>query len=254
MDRDKLFAHLDEYLGVSQFKDYCPNGLQVEGTSQVEKIALGVSVNQALIDQAIEWGADTIMAHHGLFWRGDPQRLTGFRRNRLKAVLENDINVAGYHLPLDAHPQVGNNACIARELGLVDTFMFGSAGGQPLGLAGTLKSAVPAAELLRKVIDICDSDAENVVSFLNGPALVQKVGVITGGGGKMIEDAIDAEVDFYITGEPEEPSMGIAAEAGIHFVAAGHHRTETFGIKALGEHIAARFGVETRFFEISNPV
>lgn len=252
MNRDTLFAHLDQFLAINQFKDYCPNGLQVEGRPTVEKVALGVSVNQALIDQAVSWGADTIMAHHGLFWRGDPQRLRGFRRKRLKTVLENDLNIAGYHLPLDAHPEVGNNACIARELGLRDLFSFGSAGGQLIGLAGTLPAATPPAELRNRVAEICGSD--HMVTFLNGPALVQKVGVITGGGGKMIEDAIDAGLEFYITGEPEEPTMGIAAEASIHFVAAGHYRTETFGIKALGAHISEHFGLETRYFEIANPV
>src|SRR5690606_28887782 len=134
MHRDKLFAYLDEFLEIGRFRDYCPNGLQVEGRPDIKKIATGVSVNQALVEQAVEWGADAIIAHHGLFWRGDPQVLRGYRRNRLRSVLAADVNVAGYHLPLDAHPRVGNNACIAQALGLESLVPFGEAGGAPIGL------------------------------------------------------------------------------------------------------------------------
>lgn len=251
MDRDTLFAELDRYLEVERFKDYCPNGIQVEGRAEVRRVALGVSISQALIEASIAWGADAIVVHHGMFWRGDPAVVRGFRRARLKRLLEADLTLAGYHLPLDAHPQVGNNAELARGLGLEDVAPFGESGGRLIGVRGRLPSPQPVAAVIEQIAALCGGAP---LAFTCGPEHVSTLGIVSGGAGKMVEEAIVAGLDLYLTGEPEEPAMAIAAECGIHFVAAGHYRTETFGVIALGRELEARYGLETRFFDLPNPV
>jgi dinuclear metal center YbgI/SA1388 family protein len=252
MHRDTLIDHLNQYLSAERFRDYCPNGLQVEGRAEVAKVALAVSASAEVIERAIAWGADALLVHHGLFWSGDPQALRGWRRRRLAMTLAADLNVIAYHLPLDAHPEVGNNACIARGLGLEGLTTFGQAGGQPIGLYGDLPQPLPPAAVVAQIGALCERPQP--LAFLGGPPLVRRVAIITGRAGKMFEDAAQVGADLFLTGEPEEPSQAYAAELGVHFVAAGHHRTETFGVRALGQHVAERFGLEVAFFDVANPV
>jgi len=253
MQRSDLFDYIDGYLEIDGFKDYSPNGVQIEGGPEVERIALGVSISAALIDRAVDWNADAILVHHGMFWRGEPRTIRGFRRERIKRLLVNDITLAGYHLPLDAHMEVGNNIEIARALELEDTAPWGETSGRDIGVRGRFSTPVRADDIVARIEDVCGGD---VIHFGadTGPSHLKTVGIVSGGGGKMIEQAIDAGFDLYLTGEPEEPAMAIADEAGLHFVAAGHYRTETFGVRALGAHLEDRFGLETRFFELPNPV
>jgi dinuclear metal center YbgI/SA1388 family protein len=252
MQREDLTRYLNTYLSADRFRDYCPNGLQVEGKPEINRLALGVSASASLIEQAIAWGADALLVHHGLFWSGDPQALHGWRRRRLALTLAADLNVIAYHLPLDAHLEVGNNACIARGLGLEGLTLFGQAGGQPIGLYGDLPQPALPADVVTQIATLCEHP--NPLAFLSGPPSVRRVAIITGRAGKMLEDALAVGADLFLTGEPEEPSQAYAAEMGIHFVAAGHHRTETFGVRALGQHLTDAFDLTTHFFDAPNPV
>ncbi len=256
MQRDELIQYLDQFLESGRFRDYCPNGLQVEGRPEISRIALGVSASAELIERAIAWNADALLVHHGLFWTGDPQALKGWRRRRLALTLGADLNLIAYHLPLDAHPEVGNNAVLARGLGLSNLKPFGQSGGQPIGIVGDLPSPQTPETILPHIASLCGYpvDRPEPLAFLNGPPLVRRVAIITGRAGKMIEDAAAAGADLFITGEPEEPAMAWASEMNIHFVAAGHYNTETFGVRALGQHLSDRFGLQTEFISIPNPV
>ena len=248
----EMLAELDLLLEPAAFADHCPNGLQVQGAEQVTHVATGVSASLELFQRAVEAGAQLIVTHHGLFWQGDDPRIVGALRERLRVLLDADVSLASYHLPLDAHPLVGNNALIAAGLGLEDLQPFGRHSGREIGVRGRYQGAGIAVEaLVERVATLTDREP---LAFLGGPAVVQGVGIVSGGGARSVHEAIDAGLDAFITGEPAEWAAAIAREQQIHFIAAGHHATETFGVTALGQHLATRFGVRHTDVRVANPV
>ena len=248
--RDEILSYLNEYLRVPQFRDYGPQGLQVEGKPEVRKVVSGVSGSVALFEAAAEAGADLVLVHHGIFWDKDPRVVKGGLKRRLEVLLEHGITLAGYHLCLDAHPEVGNNALAARGLGLEDLQPWCEYNGQAIGFRGRW-AGKPAAEAVAAVNAFYGSRS---VEFLYGPELIRTVGIVSGGAQGELRNAIETGLDLFITGEASEFVMHMAREGGIHFLGAGHYNTETLGIRALGEHLAARFGVEHRFIDLPNPV
>jgi dinuclear metal center YbgI/SA1388 family protein len=247
----EMTRYLDQYLQPGQFRDYCPNGLQVEGRQQVAKLATGVTASQALLDEAIQWGADAILVHHGYFWQGENQAVVGMKRRRLAALLNNDVSLLAYHLPLDAHPELGNNARLGQLLGLEDhePLQPGEPGG--VGNIASLDAAVTAAEMVAAI----QSLTGRCPLHIGDPqGRVQRVAWCTGAAQGYIEAAVAAGADLYVTGEASEQTVHIAREEGIQFIAAGHHATERYGVQALGEHLAETFALEHRFIDIDNPV
>ena len=212
----------------------------------------GVSAHRELFERAIEVGAQLIVVHHGLFWEGAPLPLSPAMAARLKLLLEADVSLAAYHLPLDAHPHVGNNALIAEKLGCETSEPFSELRGVPIGVAGRFAGdGIAADELFGRVRDVTDREP---LVFAHGPERVRAIGIVSGGAPDQVEDAIAAGLDAFLTGEPAERVMATAREGAIHFIAAGHYATETFGVRRLGELLADRFGVEHRFVDVPNPV
>ncbi len=250
-DRDEIVSFCDALLTIGEFDDYCPNGLQVPGAEDVERVVSGVSANLELLQAAADGSAELVVVHHGLFWDRGSRALTPALAERLRSVLGAGISVCGYHLPLDAHAEIGNNALICEGLGLERTGGFGGAGGRPVGAIGVPPDAISPEELSSRVAKLTGRDP---LVFESGPAEVRGVGVLSGGGASYVEEAAALGLDALITGEPNEPARASARENGIHFLAAGHHATETFGIRRLGEMIGEKFGVEHRFIEVPNPV
>jgi dinuclear metal center YbgI/SA1388 family protein len=244
--RTELDAHLNQLLAVERFRDYGPNGLQVEGRPQIRRLVSGVTASLALIEAAVAAGADALLVHHGLFWRGQDGRVTGWMKARLQALLAAEINLFAYHLPLDAHAELGNNAQLGLRLGLQADARFGE---QELGFIG------PAS------FDSAQALAQAAASALGRtPVLVpgdgrplRRVAWCTGGAQGYFEAAIAAGADAFLTGEISEPQAHCARETGVAFLACGHHATERYGVQAVGEHLARRFGLEYRFIEIDNP-
>jgi dinuclear metal center YbgI/SA1388 family protein len=253
LKRDDLFEWLDAYLEVARFRDYSPIGLQVEGAEDVHKVALGVSAHRGIIDEAAAWGADVLLVHHGFFWPGEPLVLKGFRKLRIQALFDADMSLGSYHLPLDAHPVVGNNAQLADILGVPKDRRepWGQSKGAAIGVMGEFEAARPVTELIETLSAALGRDA---LTFLDGPDLVRRLAIVSGGGAGFFEEAVAAGAELLLTGEPREPTMAEAAEMGAHFVAAGHYHTETVGIRALGEEIASTHGLACRFFDWTNPV
>jgi dinuclear metal center YbgI/SA1388 family protein len=245
--RDELQSHLAQLLAVERFRDYGPNGLQVEGRAQVHRLVTGVTASLALIEAAVSVQADAILVHHGLFWRGQDGRITGWMRARLAPLLAHGVNLFAYHLPLDAHAELGNNAQFGARLGLSADARFGE---QDLGFAAPAAELASIAALQAAVQRVCERAPVMVAG--DGRAL-KRIGWCTGGAQGMFEAAIAAGVDAYVTGEISEPQAHIARETGVAFIACGHHATERFGAPALGAHVAARFGLEHRFIDIHNP-
>ncbi len=249
--RDELIAFLDELLEPGAFEDYGPNGLQVPGADEVSTVVTGVSAHLELFRRAAEAGAQLVLCHHGLFWSGDPLALDDRRAARLKALFAADMSLAAYHLPLDAHPEVGNNALICERLGARRAEPFGAHRGRSIGWIGRFDQPIDAGRLIDRCTEVF---GRRPLAFADGPQQVHAVGILSGGGSKYLGDAIGRGLDAFITGEPSEPGMAEAREAGIHFIAAGHYATETFGVRRLGDLLAERFRVEHRFVEIPNPV
>ena len=249
--RDEIIQHLREYLRVDEFKDYGPQGLQVEGREEVAHVVTGVSACVDLFEQAIGAGADMILTHHGILWDFDSRVVRGAFKRRLQLLLDQDITLAGYHLCLDAHDEVGNNILAARGLGLENVEGFADRGGLSIGFQGEWQEVLSPADALQRVSKLYGSDP---VAFLEGPAEVRRVGIISGGAQKEIYTAIEAGLDLFITGEASEFVLHAAREGGIHFIGAGHHATERLGIRALGEYVAERFGVRHTFIDVPNPV
>jgi dinuclear metal center YbgI/SA1388 family protein len=245
-DRQELQGALDALLQPERFKDYCPNGLQVEGRGEVRKIVSGVTASLALIEAAIADGADTILVHHGLFWRGHDGRVTGWMRQRLGLLLAHDINLLAYHLPLDAHPEWGNNAQLGVRLGLRATGRFGE---QELGWLG--ETDCGDAQALAKQAQAMLGRPVLLVPGRVGP--LRRVAWCTGGAQGYFEAAIAAGADAFITGEISEPQAHLARECGVAYLACGHHATERYGAPAVAEHMAAQLGLEHRFIDIDNP-
>ena len=248
MKREDLVRYLDELLASARFKDYCPNGLQVEGAADVRRIVAGVTANQALIDVAIEEGADTVLVHHGWFWRGEDSRVIGFRKARLQALLRHDINLVAYHLPLDGQPELGNNARLAA---LFDWRIEGRYGEQEIGFFGEAMRPQSLSAL-----------SDEVSAALHRPPLVvgdgnrriERVAWCSGGGQSYFEQAALLGVDAFLSGEISEHSVHLARETGVAYIAAGHHATERLGIRALAEHLTEKLELECRFVDIDNPV
>ena len=247
----ELVDYCDQLLGVDAFKDYCPNGLQIEGRAEVGCVVSGVTASQALIDTAVERGADLLLVHHGFFWKGEDPRITGMKRRRLAKLLAGQLSLLAYHLPLDAHPELGNNAQLGRRLGLSEQGRFGAAGGPDLACFGTLETALSVAELTARIGDALGRQPQCIAG---GTQAIRSVGWCTGAAQSYLEEAARRGLDAFISGEISEPTVHIAREYAIHYFAAGHHATERYGVQALGEHLAARFAIEHTFVDIDNPV
>ena len=243
----EILQHLDELLEPRRFRDYGPNGLQVPGTEDVESVVTGVSANLELLERARDAGAQLVLVHHGLFWDGLPLALSRPLAGRLRTLLEADMSLAAYHLPLDAHPEVGNNALIAAGLGCDDPRPFAD-----VGIAARFPDdGVAAGDLFARVRDLTKREP---LVFDAGPGRVRTIGIVSGGAAGDLETAVAEGLDAFLTGEPKEPVMCTAREGGVHFIAAGHYATETFGIRRLGELVADRFGVRHEFVDVPNPI
>jgi dinuclear metal center YbgI/SA1388 family protein len=249
--RDAIISFCDELLEIERFGDYGPNGLQVPGATEVTRVATGVSANLELIDRAVADGTQLLIAHHGLFWDFHPRALSEQMAARLRLALGADLNVAGYHLPLDAHPDCGNNALLCAGLGFEATGPFAEAKGAEIGLLGERREPLPIGELVDATQELVGQEP---VVLGAGPETVQRIAVVTGAGASFVHDAIRLGADALITGEPAEHVTADAREGGIHFIAAGHHATERLGIRRLGELVAERFGVEHVFIDVPNPI
>jgi len=249
--RDEILTYARQYLRVADYPDYGPQGLQVEGAAEVTRLVTGVSACVALFDAAAASGAQMVLAHHGIFWDRDSRVVKGALKRRLQVLLEADLTLAAYHLCLDAHPQIGNNALAARRLGLDDLQPWAEHNGRPLGFRGVWQEGLPAAEALARINALYGSEA---LAFLEGPDRVRTVGIVSGGAQGDLRTAIEAGLDLFVTGEASEFVMHLARESRIHFVAAGHHATERLGIRALGEHLAQHFGITHEFVDLPNPV
>jgi len=246
----QLLQLLNSLLRPEKVKDYCPNGLQVEGKKELTKVVTGVTASQALIDHAIAINADAILVHHGYFWKGESPCITGMKRKRIQSLLQHDINLYAYHLPLDIHPTLGNNAQLAKLLGIVDVSPIEVNNPQCVVMQGRFEGGISATELTRLL------HTRLAKSPLHEPAKKSKIETIawcTGGGQGYIELAAEQGVDAYITGEVSEQTIHTAREMNIHFYAAGHHATERYGVKALGEYIQQELAIEVVFVDIDNP-
>ena len=250
VERDELAAYLNSFLQCDDFSDLGPNGLQVEGKPQINKIVTAVSVGVELFERAIEKKADALLVHHGIIWNFERPLYKGGYKKRVKLLLENELNLFGYHLPLDAHPQVGNNAVMARRLGVRDLEPFGEYHGKYVGFKGKLP-ALPVQELIALMRKEINPD---LLHFDYGPQDIRTIGIISGGAQKNVNDAVAEGLDLFLTGEVSEHILNYVKEEGIHFVAAGHYATERFGVLALGSHLTEQFDVDVEFVDIPNPV
>jgi dinuclear metal center YbgI/SA1388 family protein len=246
-----LLAHLDALLEPGRFSDYGPNGLQVPGAEEVAHVVTGVSAHVELFERAAELGADLVLVHHGLFWGTSPGAIDRALHRRLKVLFDHDMALAAYHLPLDAHPAVGNNALLAAGLGAATTEPFAEHRGAAIGVAARFDPPLARDELVARVRALTDREP---LVFPAGPDPVRSLGIVSGSAADDVEQAIAQGLDAFLTGEPAERVMAIAREGGVTFIAAGHYATETFGIRALGELLAERFGVRHTFVDVPNPV
>lgn len=246
VDRNVLERDLRELLDQARMQDYCPNGLQLEGRTQIRRLLTGVTASKALIDLAIEQEADAVLVHHGLMWKGDPQVVTGFRKARLQAALGHDLNVFAYHLPLDRHPELGNNAQLGKMLGWPSQRVLGEQGLIHFG-------ELPAPQSLQSIVDLVVSSLGHRVQVegVDDPErLVRTVAWCTGGAPGYVEQAALAGADLYLTGELSEPAVHVARECGVSLLGAGHHATERCGVRALGNWVAERYGIEVVFHDL----
>lgn len=245
-----LLTELDRYLEPNKINDYCPNGLQVEGRATVQRIVTGVTACQALLDAAADLNADMVLVHHGFFWKNENPCVVGMKQRRLKTLLLNEMSLVAYHLPLDIHAEVGNNVQLARRLGLIVDGPLEANNPRSIGLLGHLPEPLSAAEFAARIAHALGREPLTIAA--NTP--IQRVAWCTGSAQGYIDQAIAAGVDAYLTGEVSESTVHSARENGLSFFAAGHHATERYGVRALGEWLAARFAVEHHFVDIENPV
>ncbi|OXX74161.1 Nif3-like dinuclear metal center hexameric protein [Vibrio sp. V19_P1S1T109] len=251
MDNLKLEALLNQKLNPQLIKDYCPNGLQVEGRTEIKKIVTGVTASQALIEQAIERNADALLVHHGYFWKSEPESIRGMKGHRIRALIRSDMNLYAYHLPLDIHPELGNNKLLADLLGIhVDGGLEGHP--QSVAMFGHFEQALTADELSQRIDQALQRRPLHVAPSSN--RIIKTVGWCTGGGQDYVDLAAQHGLDAFISGEISERTTYSAREQNIHYFSAGHHATERYGVKALGEWLASEYGFEVEFIDIDNPV
>ena len=247
-----LLNELRDYIGnllqVSRFRDYCPNGVQVEGRAQVQRIASGVTASQRLLEAAAGWGADAVLVHHGYFWRSEEAAISGIKKQRIAHLLRHDMSLLAYHLPLDAHPELGNNAQLARLLGFVEHGRFGE---QDIACYGELAQTQSLEKLCAHVGTVLQRTPQVIGA---GQREVRRIAWCTGAAQGYFEQAVALGVDAFLTGEISEQNVHVAQESGVAFICAGHHATERYGVQALGAHLAAQCAVEHRYFEMDNPV
>jgi len=243
---------LNDYIGrlleISRFRDYCPNGLQVEGRSDISRIATGVTASRRLLETATEWGTDAILVHHGYFWRNEDPSIIGNKKRRIAHLLKHDVSLFAYHLPLDAHHTLGNNAQLAKHLGLV---VLGKFGEQEIALHGELQKPISAGEFAEK-INLIMKRTPLVIG--DNKQTIKRIAWCSGAGQDYFEQAVALGVDAFLTGEISEQNVHFAEETGVVFISAGHHATERYGVQALGEHLAQQFKIEHRFFDMVIPV
>ena len=247
-----IVDHLDSILDPAAYDDYGPNGLQVPGRETVETVVTGVSANAELFARAREAEADLVLVHHGLFWAGPPRPLDRASKRRLQLLFDADMSLVAYHLPLDGHPEHGNNALLAEAIGCEAHEPFGAHKRATIGVAGRLPGDGIAPDEL--VARVRAATGREPLAFSAGADPVRTVGIVSGAGADYLEDAIAAGLDAFVTGEPIERAMARAQEAGVHFLAAGHYATETFGVRRLGDLLADRFGVRHAFIDVPNPI
>lgn len=246
----QLEFELKQVLRPEQFKDYCPNGLQVEGRSEISKIVSGVTACQALIEAAIEAEADALLVHHGYFWQGEDQSISGIKKLRIEALLKHKMTLLAYHLPLDVHEEYGNNVQLAKILGIDIEGGLGKQNNHPIGLTGRFEREMSFSELENLLKNKLGREA---LAIEGRAERIQSVAWCTGGAQNYIGLAVEAGVDAYITGEVSEQTVHIARETGLHFFSAGHHATERYGVQALGKYLADKFEIEHQFIDIDNP-
>ena len=248
MKREELVEYLEGLLQPAKFRDYCPNGLQVEGRAEIVRVVAGVTASQALLDAAVARGADAVLVHHGYFWKGEDGRVTGIRRQRLKTLLGHDINLLAYHLPLDAHPELGNNAQLASRLDWQPDGRFGE---QDIGWLGQAAAPTTAGRLAERIA----IELGRQPLLIGDPQRpVRRLGWCTGGAQGYFEQAIALGVDAFISGEISEQTVHLARESGVAYLACGHHATERYGVAALAAHLAAQCGLQCEFVDVDNPV
>ncbi|HVL01215.1 MAG TPA: Nif3-like dinuclear metal center hexameric protein [Dongiaceae bacterium] len=250
IQRDALLAELNQLLQPQFFKDYAPNGLQVQGRDEIRILVSGVTATQALIERAIELKADALLVHHGYFWRNEDPTITGMKYQRLKSLIEHGINLYGYHLPLDAHPELGNNAQLALQLGFIIEGGLQPGEARPVGNVGRLDTPLPLDQLAQRVEQRLRR-APLVIPGGDHP--VRRIAWCTGGGQNYIDQAVALGADAFLSGEISEQTVHVARERGIHYIAAGHHATERYGAPAVGRYLADRFGLTHQFVDIDNP-
>lgn len=251
-DRDEIVSFCDDLLDVNSFSDYGPNGLQVPGRTEVSKVATAVSAHLESIKASVGIGADLLLTHHGLFWDFHPRSLSPAMAKRLKLALSKDLSIAGYHLPLDAHPEIGNNVLLCREFGFEpEAGAIGMVKGHAIGAVGRSQGGVSTGELVARIRSQLDREP---LVFAEGPELIHAIGIVSGSAASDIHTAIELGLDAFLTGEPSEHVMADAREGNISFIAAGHYATETCGIRRLGEAVAERFGIEHTFLDVPNPI
>lgn len=248
--RTQLHAFFDSLLKPQNIKDYCPNGLQIEGKQTITKLVTGVTATQALIDHAVEIGADAIFVHHGYFWKGEDPCITGMKKKRFATILAHDINLFAYHLPLDIHPELGNNAQLAKLLGIQNVAPLDEKNPNSVAMRGEFVAPIGPMDLAERInMQLARKPLHEVA---NKPA-INTVAWCSGGGQSFIEQAAALNIDAFISGEVSEQTIHVAREMDIHFYAAGHHATERYGAKAVGEYVEKELGLETLFVDIDNP-
>jgi len=245
-------SELNDYIGrlleISRFRDYCPNGVQVEGRTEIRRIATGVTASQRLLQAATAWGADAILVHHGYFWRNEDTTIAGIKKRRIAHLLQHDVSLLAYHLPLDAHAELGNNAQLALRLGMLPQGRFGE---QDIAWHGELRQQQTLGQF---ATHISDALQRTPLIIGNSERPLRRIAWCSGGAQGYFEQAVALGVDAFLTGEISEQNVHVAEETGIAFIAAGHHATERYGVQALGEHLAQQFSIEHRFFDMDNPV
>lgn len=250
--RDELIDYLNQLLTPQVFEDYAPNGLQVEGKSNLKRLAFAVSATQDSLKHALNWNADALIVHHGILWKHQGARtITGPWGERVKLCVKHELNLIAYHLPLDAHSEVGNAMALGKQIGLTDFSPFAIYKKQPLGIKGKLSSPSKASELRERLKNILHHEV--ILASPNESHTISTIGIVTGGANNEWQEAMKDGLDAYLTGEISEYNWHDSIEGGIHYFAGGHHATERFGIIALMEKIRADFSVETKFFDSNNP-